>query len=469
MARMRATARALALVVCVAGASTAGASAAAAPGAGVEPVAWGPPAAGMQSALTLEENPTVGGTFRFRLLLRSAAGQTVGLPPAEKAFGWLLIVQSLGDSKRAYYSEKVPMAATRTAWPAELGGERVVSLGPFDLSAAKVYASNVARGLLTAYVSGKEDADLPDAAGKLNALLEAGRAMAKFTLCLPHEGERPTLVTSEALGITIAPPDVASLKADAREKFFSDLMKQFDRGPWAGQQAHGTCVQLGKEVLPHVLKAVFETDRPSHARLWLTTTLADIRDPRSVEALIRLLDDPMDGIHHVVAYHGVKQASDRLDKALLDKVKASDATSRLAAWTLLGFMVHRSTVPEEVLKAGLESDDPRARGTAAEVLAAHASETNIRRLAALLADSSERVRGVAAKMLGMSKNHSPEVLGALVKALDLSGESARQRVCEALSELTRKDLPYNPAAEEAARAATIAAWKAWWEEKQPRR
>jgi len=430
------------------------------------PLVWGPPSAGLVSALAVEGDVRVGGSFGIRLSLRSAAGQTIGLPPAGEAFGWVVIGQSLGDSKRVYYSEKVRMAGA--AWPGELGGGGIVSLGPFDLSAATVFPSKAARSLLTAYLSGKDDADLPKAAGKLNAVLVAGRATAKFILCLPHEGEKPMLVTSAVVPVTIGPPDMASLKPDAREQFLSDLMKQFNRNPWAGKQAHDTCVQLGKEVLPHVLKAAFETGRPSHARLWLTTTLADIRDPRSARALITLLDDPAGGIRNVVAYHGVKQRSDRLDKALLAKVKASDATSPLAAWTLLGFMVHRSTVPEEVLKAGLESDDPRARGTAAEVLAAHASETNIRRLVALLADASERVRGVAARMLGKSKNRSPGVLGALVKALDLPGETARQRVCDALSELTAKDLPYDPAAE-SGRAATIAAWKAWWAENKPRR
>ena len=469
MPDVRATARALALMMLAVTVSTAQGGTAAAPGADVEALPWGPPAAGIQSALSLEGSLTVGGPFRFHLVLRSAAGQTVGLPPAGKAFGWLLIAQNLGDAKRAYYSEKVPMTAAGAAWPAELSGGRAVSLGPFDVSGAKVYSSKVARELLTAYVSGKGDADLPNATGTLNKMLETGRAMAKFTLCLPHEGETPTLVTSGALGITIAPPDVASLGPDARETFLSNLMTEFDRGPWAGQQAHDTCVQLGKIVLPHVLKAVFETGRPSHARLWLATTVADIPDPRSAGALIRLLDEPAGGVQNVVAYHGVKQRSDRLDQALLAKVKASPATSRLAAWTLLGFMVHRGTVPEEVLKAGLESDDPRARGTAAEVLAAHASETNIKRLVALLADPNERVRGIAAKMLGQSKNPAPPVLGALVKALDLPGESTRQRICAALSELARKDLPYDPAAAEAGRAATLAAWKAWWAQTQPRR
>jgi len=138
---------------------------------------------------------------------------------------------------------------------------------------------------------------------------------------------------------------------------------------------------------------------------------------------------------------------------------------QLAAWALLGFMVHRKTVPEA---AGLESKDPKARTTAAEVLARHASDENLSALVGLLADENDRVRGVAAKMLGQSKRAEPRVLGALVKALDRPGESARERICRALSDLAGKEMPYDPSADASTRAATLAAWKAWWAGRRPK-
>ena len=436
-------------------------------GAAEAPLEWGPPAGGLAAAITLDGEASVGGKLVVGLALRSAAGQTIGLPPAKNAFGWLVILQTLGDAKKALYSEKVPMAAAGAAWPAEIDADKVVRLGPFDLSAAKAYPRTAARQLLEAYVSGKDDAPLPAAGGRMNEAIEAGRAMVRFTLCLPREGEKPTLVTSGPLEIAVGPPNLASLDAGVRGKYLDDLLKQFDRNPWAGQQAHDTCVRLGAEVLPKVLAAAFETQRPGHARLWLATTLADIRDPRSVDALIRLLDDPMEGVTHIVAYHGVKQRSEKLDKALLARVRTAKAESRLAAWALLGFMVHRGSVPEEVLKAGLESDDPRARTTVAEALAQHAGEANVQRLASLLADTSERVRGTAAAMLGKSGARTPPVIGALVKALDLPGDSARQRIAKALSDLTGRNVLYDPASDPAARDKTIADWKAWWAKNLP--
>jgi hypothetical protein len=78
-----------------------------------------------------------------------------------------------------------------------------------------------------------------------------------------------------------------------------------------------------------------------------------------------------------------------------------------------------------------------------------------------MADKDERVRSMAATLLEKCDNRSPGVLTALVKALDLPGESARKKTADALSKLSGQSRPYDPAADEATRAKTIAAWKEW--------
>ena len=421
---------------------------------------WGPPAGGLAVSLAIDGDAGAGGRMAFRISIRSAAGQPVALPAAKDASGWLVVAQNLGGAKKAFHSRRIAMADLAADWPAELAGDRTLVLAPVDLGPGPAWGSDTARELLLAYVSGKAEQDLPKAAGKLSDLVMPGRAVAKFTLCLASGGAKPVLVTSSALDMTISPPNLESMKPDGRDAFVADLLKQFDRNPWSGQQAHNTAVRLGKEVLAPIIAAAFETARPGHARLWLATTLADIRDDRSADALIRLLDDPMDGVRAVVAYHGPKQESPRLDKAIVDKVTAGKDPG-LAAWALMGFMVHRGTVPEEVLRAGLESDDPRARAAVAEALAKHASEFNITRLVRLLGDKNERVRSTAAAMLGKSGNKSPLVLAGLVKALDTPGEAARARICAALSELTGRGGLYDPKAGPAAREKVISEWKDW--------
>jgi HEAT repeat protein len=309
--------------------------------------------------------------------------------------------------------------------------------------------------------SGKPAEALPAVAGKLGKLLASGKAVAKFTVCLPVAGANPVLVSTNKADFLVGTPDLKTLSPEARKAFEADLLKQFDRDAWSGSQAHDAAVQLGKEALPVLIAAASEAGRPPHARLWLTTALCDIQDERAVDALIKLLDDPAGGVRSVVAYHGPKQKSARLDKAIVDKAR-SGKNPGVAVWALMGFMVNRGTAPEEVLKASLESSDPRARAQAAEQLAQSANEDSISRLAALATDKDERVRSTAVSMLGKMNNRSPLVMGALIRALDMPGETVRQRACATLSEWTGQKRPYDPAADQPTRDRTIAAWKDWW-------
>jgi HEAT repeat protein len=435
---------------------------------------WGPPAGGLAVSLTVEGDVAVGGRLQIKVALKSAAGQAVALPAAKNVFGWLLVGQGTGNARKAFYSEKVFPFREAGDWPAELAGEKVISGGPVNLAAAQAYASEDAKKLLGAYVAAvgpagaeKPAEELPKPAGPMLKVLSAGRTMARFTLCLPNPGGPPTVLASNSVEIVIAPPDVSALSAEARQALIADLLKQFDRDAWSGRQAHDTAVRLGAAALEALIPAAMEKDRPPHARLWLATTVADIRDPRAAEALVKLLEDPSEGVRDVVAFYGPKQNSPDLDKAIIAKVQTSRQPG-LAAWAILGFLVQRGTAPEEVLKAGLESDDPKARAAVAEALSQHASDANVARLVALLADKDERVRGTAAGVLGKSGVKSPAVVGALVKSLDLPGESARRRIAAALGELTGRNLAYDPAADPATRDKVIADWKAWWAKEGPK-
>jgi hypothetical protein len=426
--------------------------------------AWGPPAGGLVARLAVESNVVAGGAIRITVSLRSAAAGAVTLPPAKDVVGWLAVAQTTPGSKKAFYTERIFFAKSAADWPAELGGERVLAFKPVDVAGLAAYSNEDSRALLMAYVaaaSGKPAEALPATAGKLGKLLSTGKAVAKFTVCLPVAGANPVLVTTNKVDFLVGTPDYKTLSPEARKAFEADLLKQFDRDAWSGSQAHDAAVTLGKEALPALITAASETNRPPHARLWLATALTDIQDERAVDALIKLLDDPVDGVRNVVAYHGPKQKSARLDKAIIDKAKAGK-DSGVAVWALMGFMVNRGTVPEEALKASLESSDPQARARAAELLAQSAGEASVGRLASLATDKDERVRGTAVSMLSKMNNRSPAVVGALIRAIGMPGETVRQRACAALSEWTGQKRPYDPAADQATRDRTIAAWKEWW-------
>jgi len=86
----------------------------------------------------------------------------------------------------------------------------------------------------------------------------------------------------------------------------------------------------------------------------------------------------------------------------------------------------------------------------------------------LLSDDVEQVRAAAAKALTAADDRSPAVLAALVAALDRPGEAARRTVCQALETRTGRTGPYDPQADDAARRATLQAWKDWWAHNRPK-
>ena len=176
------------------------------------------------------------------------------------------------------------------------------------------------------------------------------------------------------------------------------LLQKFNRNAWAAQKAHDEAVRIGAPILPDLIAAAAERTRPASARMWLVTAIADIADPQSVSALVTLLDDPDADIRAVAGYFGPKQKSAPLDQAIIAKAGAAQ-NARFTAYALLGFLTFRGEAPEGLLKAGLESDDPRARTTAAQALATMASESSKSRLQALLQDKDERVRTTARKAL----------------------------------------------------------------------
>ena len=425
------------------------------------PADWGRPVGGLQAALCLEGEAAAGGALTCRVALASVGSPPAKVPPVHGACGWVLVAQKIGEDRRAFYGERVGLVeARRRPWPGG-PGEEIIEFESINLSKARAYGSEHGRALLTAYLSDPSQADAVPSAGRLVELLVPGKAVARFTLCLPGPAGKPLAVTTAALEFDVAPAPWETLSPAARQALAARLLVQFDRSAWAAQKAHDEAVRIGRPLLADLVGAVRDTGRPSFSRMWLAAAIAEVPDARSVEALEGLMEDRDAGVRGVVAYYGPRQSSPALDRAITEKAKGG-RDAQFTALALLGFLVVRGTAPPEIIEAGLREDDPRARAAAADALAGHRSHDTVARLAGLLADRDEHVRGVAAAVLGRADARAPNVLAALVEALDLPGESARRRICRALSDLTGRQGLYDPSADETTRRGVLEGWKAWW-------
>ncbi|HOF18991.1 MAG TPA: hypothetical protein PK082_08775 [Phycisphaerae bacterium] len=354
---------------------------------------WGESKAGLQLAARVEGETRAGGRLVVRAALRNVGEQPVALPPRGEVRAWLMVVYS---RDKAFLTALALPARELKSWPAELPGGQAIELPPFDAAALGCYDYADRRKLLSAYLSGDVSA-LDKPPQTLSEALSAGQARARLTVCLPRAGG-PLAVSSAALELDVAPPELDKLAPAARKAFVADLLERFGDDAFAAKAGHALAVKVGTPVVPDLVRAVNEPARHAFGRMWLATALADIRDARAAEALTKLLDDRERGVAHVVAYHGPKQRSDVLDRAILSRAAAGSDTA-FAAYALLGFMVHRGQVPAELLAGTIDSPDPRVQAAVRGAMKHYAGDTVVARLRKLAESDDPRLSPAARKVL----------------------------------------------------------------------
>lgn len=428
---------------------------------------WGPPQVGLQTRVEVKGTAKIGQPILFTCELRNAGTEPVQLQP-KAMFAWLFIVQQLGRAKSAVLTEKIFLAGEMDPW---LKGTTTHPFKPMDVGAAKVYASRGGLKVRGGYPTPPPGSEPLRPIGVLRDKVLLGPARARLMLYVTfEEASRPRLLVSNTLTFWVQPPEskkLSDMTPEVREAYLKSLIAMFKASATGGMKAHGICVGLGKEIVPHLIQAIEEPGLAYHAAAWMAAALCHIRDERAVAALLEILEKGRGDLHAIIAYHGPGQRDAKLDAAIIKRVATGKGTG-VTALAALGFMVTRGRVPEEVLKAGLESDDASVRGKVADVMKGQASNANVDRAVALLKDKDEKVRGVAARALGFmvtgKHDRSTRAAKALVEALDTPGGYARHRICEALSKLFSHEMPYDPKAPQTERNKVIAAWKAKWAE-----
>ncbi|MFP4139552.1 MAG: HEAT repeat domain-containing protein [Phycisphaerae bacterium] len=417
---------------------------------------WGNVTAGLRASIQLKGSPRVGGELPVDLVVENIGSAAVPLGEKPEAIGWAFVLLGAGQTRSAYYTAPIALPA-RAAWPDALGSKKQLDWPTVDLANVKVYPYVRGVKIVNGYPDSGEKT--PKSPGTLGEVLRADALVVRVVTVLPRQGGRSAVLTSNTVKTQVNPPAWKNLTAAQRAAYTQELLKRFDKDAWSGQQAHHAAVKVGKPLVAALIKAARQADRPAHSRLWLTTALADIRDKRAAEALADLLTDKAAGVRYVVAYHGPKQRSKPLDAAILKKTTSDRAEVKLQSFALLGFLVHRGTVPEKLVAASLESNDPKVRATAAGALSKRAGETNLRRLVKLLGDENARVAATAAKVLGAMGSRRRDVIGGMIGALDQAPDSVREAICASLVKLLGRGKTYDVSASDAEKKAVVKHWR----------
>jgi len=418
---------------------------------------WGTAQGGLQLSLTVDAAAAAQRRLLVRIALRNVGAAAVELPPAGKAFAWVLVASQSGD---VFFTDRFAAVPAGGAWPAALAGGAALAMREVDLTPRGAYGRDRRQEVYTAWLKADSDANAPSPPSTVARELSPGPARARAMLCLPRKDAAPTVLVSNMSSFTLPARDMAGLSPEERKERAVSLLKKFDRDAFAAREAHGEAVALGPAAAEVLIAAVKDRSRPDYSRLWLATAIADIRDARCAAALVELLGDGQDGVRCVVCYHGPKQDDAKLDRAIV-AYAAGSGSGQTVSYALLGFLVFRKFVPGTLLEAGLASRDARARAAFCQAVRSQASPYNISRLSGLLDDREERVRALAAEVLGEMARPDVSVCGALVRALQAPGDQARKCICEALGKLSGKPMPYDPADDAAAKDRVIAWWRRW--------
>lgn len=408
--------------------------------------AWGEARDGLAASLRMEPKLEAA-KLTVQVALRN---NTTSAVDVKEAFGWILLVQG---RESAIFSERIPLKDLKD-WPAQLAPGATAEV-QVDLSSRKAFAFAKGLKLASGYPEPAQDATAAKALDAIGRAAPQGKIIARWTVVLPRAGG-PLILMSNPAAFEVVPP--------AKPWVNPKLAEKFRRDAFAAKAAHDQAVQIGASILPDLVEIAADASFPGHGRMWAVTAMIDLKDDKAIDPLVKLVASGDGAVGSVIAYHGAKLKNAKLTDAILARA-GSGKDPEFTAWAARGMTTFAAgEFPEKLIDIALKSSEPRARAEVADVLAGR--EPRHADLLNLLKDEHELVRLAAARAIGRAKIKSPQVLPALIAALDKPSDASCQGICEALTKLTGREGKYDPEASAAEKQKVVDGWKQWWAEQQ---
>jgi HEAT repeat protein len=425
---------------------------------------WGRTRAGAQAGLTQADEWYLKLPLKLRLTLRNTGKLPVTLAGGKRAFGYVLVAQG----GNVWFSERIYHAEADESFPARLAPGKSYSPPVIDLAGLTAFAYGrhlkTVGGYPTHLVGGKPRKII--SAGKLGDLLRPGKVQVKYVAYFDRGDEGPLALVAGWLKAAVRLKDFPRLDAATRKALLADLARRLRADAWSASAACRDAADIGEPAVATVAKVARDERAESFARMWATTALAAIGGERAEGILIDLLDDAVGSVRHVVAYHGLRAGSDKLDRAVTARAVAGK-DPMVTAWAIMGYLKFREEVPPKLLAAGVDSPEWKTRAAVVETIArGKPDRTHLPILRKLLADEQPAIRREAAQAVGYVGDLSDETFAALVAALEPQGDQARAAVAAALCRLTGKDWIYTREQSADQRRAVRTKWRQWWQQRR---
>ena len=450
------------LAACVAWGQTARPAAPKAPGPSTAPREWGEPNAGLSASAAPVGEWVFPSPLKLDFALRNTGKVRAALPGPKHLFGYLLV----GQGSSAYYTEKIFHAAGTKLLAAGLASGRELRLPTVDVGKLNAYSYMRHLELVDGYpahmVDGKPQPQV--AAGKLGEVLRPGPVKVRYVVYLDRGREGPLRLVGGVLKLPLTLGDFRRLSAELQRQVLDDLSKRMRRDAWGASLACADAIRIGTPAVPAVAKLARDGTARDFTKVWAATALCGIGGAEVEETLIELLANTTPTMRHVVAYHGLRARSKKVEGAIMTRA-LSGKDPMVTAWAIMGYLKFRKAVPEALLAAGLKSEEWKVRAAVVEtVTRGNPDRSHLPILRRLVQDEHPPIRRKAAEGIRYVADRSHETVEALVSALPKKGEAAREAVAAALCALTGNKWPYLPAAGTEKKQEVVKKWQQWWEQ-----
>ena len=241
----------------------------------------------------------------------------------------------------------------------------------------------------------------------------------------------------------------------------ADLITSMEKNDYAGKAATDKLVEIGKPAVERLLAALkHPTPR---VRYWSAAAVARIGDERAFLPLVSLVKtDPDKTVRSTALWY--LQHYPRKEVWDLAMATLEDADAGLRGWAikLLSAKDRKEAVPK--LKTLTKHPDYTTRYDAMVAVVTLVDDEAIELLRSILkTDDQETVRKGALSSLTVIKRKPPVIMAVLIDGLEDPSADVREFAAKLLRKGANQDFHFEATGEAEARAASVKAWRDWYE------
>ena len=259
-----------------------------------------------------------------------------------------------------------------------------------------------------------------------------------------------TVVLVAALSVAVAAaPRKKPPPPDRSPEHIAELIAKLEGGSMGervrASKAYKELTRIGRAAVPQLVAAA-NGDKP-WVRVWAAAALASTRDPRAVEPLLKVLEDPLAEARMIATWHGagLHNLDKRIAPAIVRRLADSAASVRQWAEKAIRERIKFRGILDDLQKM-TSSDSAFGRTSAFKLLMGHRHQDPADTIGKALSEEKDwRIRSAAVRCLGegVMRPHQP-MFDLLFRALDDESEEVKADAVQIMEHVLKETADQMP-------------------------